>query len=162
MIKEQPDVDNTTNAIATVILIFFINITPTYWTETWLCLICHSYTYFPITNNSITVALMATLKTPSYFGVPTQHLHWSSSVHSHGSQLHNGFSHNSLLHAICLPPICFYFAGRTPTVFTNFYFYDFVITIYHLSLERNSTMRVRTTVFTLIHYNIANPKAITP
>ena len=59
----------------------------------------------------------------------------------------------------CLSPICFYFAGNTPTVFTNFYFYDFIVTISHLSLERNTTMRIITTVFTLVHYPVlAGPR----
>ena len=54
----------------------------------------------------------------------------------------------------CLSPICFGRAIIASTLFTNFYFYDFVITISHLFLERNTTMRVRTTIFTLVHFTL--------
>ena len=40
----------------------------------------------------------------------------------------------------CLSPICFGRAIIASTLFTNFYFYDFIITISHLFLERNTTM----------------------
>ena len=59
----------------------------------------------------------------------------------------------------CLSPICFGRAIIASTLFTNFYFYDFIITISHLFLERNTTMRVRATVLTLIHYPVlAGPR----
>ena len=54
----------------------------------------------------------------------------------------------------CLSPICFGRAIIASTLFTNLYFYDFIVTISHLSLERNTTMRIITTVFTLIHYPV--------
>ena len=40
----------------------------------------------------------------------------------------------------CLSPICFGRAIIASTLFTNFYFYDFIITISHLFFERNTTM----------------------
>ena len=59
----------------------------------------------------------------------------------------------------CLSPICFGRAIVASTLFTNLYFYDFIVTISHLSFERNTTMRVRTTVFTLVHYPVlAGPR----
>ena len=54
----------------------------------------------------------------------------------------------------CLSPICFSRAIIASTLFTNLYFYNFIVTISHLSLERNTTMRVGTTVFTLVHYPV--------
>ena len=59
----------------------------------------------------------------------------------------------------CLSPICFGRAIIASTLFTNLYFYDFIVTIPHLSFERNTTMGVRTTVFTLVHYPVlAGPR----
>ena len=53
-----------------------------------------------------------------------------------------------------LSPICFSRAIIASTLFTNLYFYNFIVTISHLSLERNTTMRVRTTIFTLVHFTL--------
>ena len=54
----------------------------------------------------------------------------------------------------CLSPICFSRAIIASTLFTNLYLYDFIITISHLFFERNTTMRVGTTVLTLIHLTL--------
>ena len=54
----------------------------------------------------------------------------------------------------CLSPICFYFASFTTTHFADLYLYYFIITISHLSFERNTTMRVRATIFTFRHFTL--------